>query len=122
MDIFFTLLLFTAGFLFGWLAHAMYMVKRMIEDPARILKTVKDLQDIRNIQEKEIVRNEVRNVKVEKHGNRFYLYDEETDDFLAYGDSLEEALELVNLRFPDKKFQGHLTKEQVDSLEISIKQ
>ena len=36
------------------------------------------------------------------------------------GPTLQEALDLVNKRFPDINFKGHLTKEQVDALGIKI--
>ena len=59
-------------------------------------------------------------IKVERHNDAIYLFRNDTNEFLAQGTTLQEALELVNKRFPDMNFKGHLSKEQADQLNIKI--
>lgn len=51
----------------------------------------------------ERVSNIVHRVRVEQHGEIYYWYDEDNDDFLAQGKDLEEATNHLRARFP-----GHL--------------
>jgi len=39
-------------------------------------------------------------VKVEKHGNMFYLYDNETDKFIIQGSNKEEIVNFLQKTFP----------------------
>ena len=42
-------------------------------------------------------------VRVEKHGDNFYLYDETTDEFVAQGKNMEEIREVVYAKYRGKK-------------------
>ena len=51
-------------------------------------------------------------VKVEKHGDMFYLYEEGTDTFIAQGKTKDEISDVCIQRFPNKLVV--LSNEQVD--------
>ena len=59
-------------------------------------------------------------LRVERHADMVYLFNDETNEFLAQATTLQEALELVNKRFPGIDFKGHLSKEQADALGVKI--
>lgn len=53
-------------------------------------------------------------VKVEVINNYIYLWDEISSDFLAQGKTLDDAIKVLELRFPNTKFmmrQSDLAKE-----------
>lgn len=57
---------------------------------------------------------------VERHDQILYVYTK-SGEFLAQGSSIEECLTKIETRFPERKFRGHLSKEQADNLGISVK-
>jgi hypothetical protein len=120
MDILFVLIIFIFGFALGWIRSANYLLNKIAENPDGIINVLKKYKEESKLETLKV--EESRSVKVEKVGNQLYLYDEKTDDFLAQGSTLEEALEQIEKRFPGKKYHGNLSKDQVASLGISVKQ
>lgn len=43
-------------------------------------------------------------VNIEKHGEIFYIFEQETDRFIAQGKTADEIKEIMQKRFPDKTF------------------
>ena len=43
-------------------------------------------------------------VKVEKHGDYFYWFDHDDEEFLAQGETSEEVITKLRMRFPDHLF------------------
>ena len=43
-------------------------------------------------------------VKVEKHGNHFYWFDDDDGEFLAQGETSEDVIANLRMRFPDHLF------------------
>jgi hypothetical protein len=58
-------------------------------------KQISDLQQ--RIEERVI------NVKVEKHGDMFYLFDKKNDTFIAQGTNMDELRQHVDARFKNSK-------------------
>lgn len=58
-------------------------------------------REIKSLQER--IENRVINVKVEKHGDMFYLFDKRTDSFVAQGRTMEEVTQHVDSRFKGAK-------------------
>ena len=50
------------------------------------------------------VKQLVVRVNVEKHGDMFYLFEKETDQFVAQGRDLDEIKQILQTRFPQKTF------------------
>lgn len=119
MELLIALVIFAAGFFAGWFRATNSLIEKLVADPQSMILILKNFQQSLDTADKETT---LREVKVEKVGDQIYLFDQETDDFLAQGPTLQDALDQVQKRFPGKKFSGHLSKEQVDSLEISVKQ
>lgn len=85
---------FTFYFLIGWAiskAIAVYLDSKNKELEQRIL----DLQSR--------IEETVIDVKIEKHGEVFYLFDKKNDFFIAQGTNMEELKQHVDARFKNKK-------------------
>lgn len=120
MDILFILLFFGMGLVIGWIRATNFILGKIISDPEGFLNALKQA----NLHDNEIeaeIKTDERFLKIEKIEGQLYLYDKETNDFLAQGTTLEDALEKVQKRFPGKRFQGLLSKEDADSLGITVK-
>jgi hypothetical protein len=114
-DLFLILLVFWAGYVWGKHVTVMRMLDNIINNPDNLARAIKD---IKAIQEDKEDSQEEGQLVVERHDDQIYLYDKENHEFLAQGSSLQEALDHVDKRFPNRKYQGHLTKEQADALGI----
>lgn len=122
--IFLILATFFAGFIAGWLNHAKLIFNRLIENPDPILKVVDQIRKSRNLQvqvEEEKEEDDSKDIRVERHGDQLYIYTTDTDEFLAQGPSLQDALDNVQKRFPGRVFKGHLSKDEANTLGITVK-
>ena len=116
MDIIDTLLLWFGGFIIGYWFANYRLISRLLSNPDGVIKLLEKYKQEDSATEG----TDPNPLRVEKHANMIYLFNNETNEFLAQGPTLQEALDLVNKRFPDMNFKGHLTKEQVDALGIKI--
>lgn len=110
-------LAFWAGFKLGKHVAVIKIVKGILSDPTDLQRALKEFQEVRVLEQTE---EKPEGMSVERHGNQIYLFASPSNEFLAQGNSLQEALEQVEKRFPDRNFQGKLDKEQADRLGIKI--
>jgi len=114
------ILWFALGFALGWILQARRMISKLLANPDRsieIIKKCKQLQD----KDTEAEEQSARSIRVERHGDAIYLYAKDTEEFLAQGSTLQEALAVVEKRFPDQNFRGLLSKEEAATLGITVK-
>lgn len=116
MDIIETLLLWFSGFLIGYWFANYRLIARLLSNPDGVIKLLEKYKR----EDSAVEETDPKPLRVEQHADMIYLFNNETNEFLAQGPTLQEALDLVNKRFPDMNFKGHLTKEQVDALGIKI--
>jgi hypothetical protein len=107
--------LFWLAFKIGQTRGRLEVLKEIIVRPDEINRIVKKF----NKEEQQESRGE-ETMEVERHGDQIYVYTK-TGEFLAQGLTLQECLDRIESRFPDRKFRGHLSKEQADSLGVSVK-
>ena len=116
MDIIEALLLWAGGFMVGWWLANYRLISRMLNNPDITIKLLEKYK-----REDTVVKTtDTKSVRVERHADMIYLFNSETNEFLAQGKTLQEALELVNKRYPDANFVGHMSKEEADALGIKI--
>lgn len=120
MDLIFIFFVFISGIVIGWSANARAITRKLLDDPERMIKI---LTEYKAVKAADSVRSEedVRSIKVERHGESLYLFTKDTDEFLGQGKTLQEALDNVSSRFPGKNFNGNLSKEEADKLGITVK-
>lgn len=112
------LITFVLGFIYGWWLHGRWtqrIMNKLLEDPSSLITILEKFKQPDNAQT-----DSSHPLRVERHDDMIYLYNGATDEFLAQGDTLQEALDLVGQRFPDKTFKGVLSKEEVDTLGVKI--
>lgn len=107
--------LFWLAFKIGQTRGRLEVLKEIIIRPDEINRIVKKF----NKEEQQESRGE-ETMEVERHGDQIYVYTK-SGEFLAQGPTLEDCLTRIERRFPERKFRGHLTKEQADSLGVSVK-
>jgi hypothetical protein len=64
------------------------------------------------------VKERVVRVTVERHGDIYYLYEKETDNFVAQGRDADEIKEILLKRWPNKTFFAD--EENVKSTGLSL--
>jgi len=112
------LLIFILGVWVGWNVNAWRIMRKLIEHPEQVIKTLEKLKEIKKEVEQEDNPACGREMRVERHGEQLYLFAKDNNEFLAQGTTLQEAIANVEKRFPDQNFKGLLSKEEADSLGI----
>ena len=117
-DLIIYLVLIFFAFWLGWKLRGVLMMYAMSEEPERVIKMLKEVQDINKQQDKP-VRTSIE-VEPEQVSGYWYAYAKETGQFLGQGPTLEDALKVASVRFPNKTFwcetlATNLTKS-IDSL------
>lgn len=107
-------MLFWLVFRLGQVRGRMELMREILARPEEITRIV-DKYRVKD----EDSRDE-ETLEVERHGDEVYVYTK-SGEFLAQAASLQECLTRIEQRFPDRKFRGHLTKEQADQLGVTAK-
>lgn len=110
-------LIFWAGYLWGKHMAVMRMLASIVENPEHLGRALDKLRAHQAQAE-----TPADQLLVERVDDQIYIYDLEREEFLAQGATLEQALDRVAQRFPDRRYSGHLTREQADALAIKPKQ
>jgi hypothetical protein len=82
--------------------------QNLSKDPDRMIAI---LTQIKDINAEEDVPEDACPMNVERVGNVLYAYDKHTGQFLAQAPNLNNLLEAVHTRFPDKKFFGKISAD-----------
>jgi type II secretory pathway component PulF len=114
------IIFFFVGLICGWFWHAKTMFKRILQNPQEMI-TLLEKYKVEVDKDQKENKGSTRPVKVERHGEQIYLFAEDTNEFLAQGTTIQEALAVIEKRFPNETFQGLLSKEEADKLGISVK-
>ena len=119
VDIILLALVFWAGYTWGVRVAVMRIITSIAQDPEHLGRALDDFRAVRKVKDTD---DTTGDIIVERHGGQLYLYDREDNEFLAQGATLEQALELVANRYPDRKYTGHLTREQAEELAIKVEE
>jgi hypothetical protein len=119
MELLIALAIFAAGFVAGWFRATNSLIEKLVTDPQGMIAILKTFQQSLDTATEE---TSLREVKIETVNNYFYIYDKESNDFLAQGATVEEAMLQIEQRFPNKKFIKQLSDVRADQLDVSVKQ
>jgi hypothetical protein len=64
------------------------------------------------------IKETIVNVNIEKHGDIFYVFEKETNNFIAQGQTMSEIKEIMQKRFPKKTFVATEDHIKESGLEI----
>ena len=73
-------------------------------------------EDLEEISKK--IKETIVNVNIEKYGDVFYVFEKETNNFIAQGQSMAEIKEIMQKRFPKKTFVATEDHIKESGLEI----
>ena len=118
-DMLSTLLIFLSGFIVGWFYHARSMLTRITQDPDKIIALLEKYKLAKIEMEQDELSTDTTELRVEKIGDQFYLFTKDTNEFLAQGLSLDDALESIKQRYPDRNFKGSIPKEDAEKMGLS---
>lgn len=88
--------------IFGWKLREVYAIRQI----AKMIKFDDEIVD----KPKKFL------LKLEKHSDIIYAYDNETDEFLGQAESLHSLAQVLGKRFPNKKFTA--SPENLEELGI----
>lgn len=118
MTVFFEFLAYLVQVVFWW-----FIVQTVLSVLLRMRENKEE--NFRNMVQR--VDEITHRVSVEKHGDTYYWFDVDDNEFLAQGKTTEETIEILKKRFPnhiffltteDKKFKLHAPNWQLEPLNI----
>lgn len=112
--IFIYTMLFWLVFRLGQVRGRMELMREILARPEEITRIVNKYR----VKDEDSGNEET--LEVERHGDLVYVYTK-SGEFLAQAATLQECLTRIEQRFPDRRFRGHLSKEQADRLGVTAK-
>lgn len=92
------------------------MIRRILGKPQEMIELLKKYKEATD--EFQVLKNPEKfpvEVEVVKEQDSFYLYSKSDNQFLGQGATIEDALENIRKRFPNKVFKGFIPKEQAEA-------
>ena len=80
-------------------------------NPDEMIKMLNKIKDINTEIETNDMPEDAHPMEVERVGDVLYAYDKHSGQFLAQAPNLASLIEMVNKRFPGKKFFGTISKD-----------
>lgn len=114
-------LTFALGYFVGWMNHAKQLLQRLTDNPDEMIRILNEYKKETN-KIKETVKEDstpVREVEVEKINDMFYLYAKDNGQFLAQATTLDEALKIIEKRYPNQTFQGIISSDEAKRMGLS---
>lgn len=102
-DTFISFLIYTVVYWGGFFVGRHFLMKQfsriMADDTESMIEHLYEIQRI-----KEQFNDDQTEVIIEHHNNSYFVYNKTTSLFLGQGSSIDEAMEIVTNRFPDRVF------------------
>lgn len=105
---------FIAGVAYGQFRQTLKIAEKMTLDPDGMIKTIQKVQkEIKSLKEKENagVGVDAVEVVIEKHGDTYYIYRADNDQFLGQGNDRDETLKTISANLGNINLLAKQTKE-----------
>lgn len=100
-DFLLNVLYFAIVFWIGWRARTAVIMYHLSEDPDKMIGILNKIKEINaNKSQIESTSSALSEVKIEHHHGHVYLFERATDKFLAQGETVADAVKMINKRFP----------------------
>ena len=99
-----TFIMILIAFWLGWRVRTAVIMYHLSEDPDRMIGILNKIKEInaKNANSKTAEVSKTGDVKIEHHHGHVYLFETETDQFLAQGETIAEAIKIMDKRFPGR--------------------
>lgn len=104
MDFIIYAVIAAVAFSIGWNVRGAIILVNLAKDPQKFINMLKEVERINQAEAEGKIIPEGIEVEAEEVNGHWYAYVKNTNQFLAQGTSLEDALKLASERFPGKKF------------------
>ena len=97
-----TFIMILVAFWLGWRIRTAVLMYHISEDPDKMISILNKIKEI-NAKGESKDKSEVTpngDVKIEHHHGHVYLFESETDKFLAQGETIADAIAIMDKRFP----------------------
>lgn len=101
MDYIWNIAILAVVFWLGWKVRTAVIMHHLSEDPDRMISILNRIKEI-NEQKATPDESAKGDVKIEYHNGHVYLFETETDRFLAQGQTISEAIDIMDKRFPGR--------------------
>lgn len=98
----------------GWHARGIIFLANISQNPDRVINMLEQIKKINAAEsqgELDALDSEAVEVALENVSGCWYVYSKDTNQFLAQGNSLEDALLQAATRYPTKKFWSKQTEQ-----------
>jgi hypothetical protein len=85
--------------------------QNLSKDPDRMIEILKQIKEINHEVDENSMPEDANPMEVERVGDVLYAYDKHSGQFLAQAPTLNNLLEVVHNRFPNKKFFGTISND-----------
>ena len=95
---------FVGGVIIGAFYVYKVVMHNVSENPRKMIEILEKIERL-NAKEQQIDQednNSLNDIKTEVYHGITYLFDKDTDEFLAQGTSFDDALKIANKRFPNR--------------------
>ena len=101
MDYIWDIAAFAIVFWLGWRVRTAIIMHHLSEDPDHMIAILNKIKEC-NQKQSSSEREESGDVKIEHHNGHVYLFETDTDRFLAQGKTIAEAITVMDKRFPGR--------------------
>jgi len=90
------------AFYCGWRVRTAIMMYHISEDPDKMIGILNKIKEInaKNNNKDAVETKHNGDVKIEHHHGHVYLFERDTDRFLAQGETIADAIKIMDKRFP----------------------
>ena len=119
MDILYIVLVFIVGYFMGWFRASKHMLDRILSKPESMIEL---LEKYKAAKKEDSVVSDAREIEIQQENSVLYLYAKDNGEFLGQGKTLDQALEVVEQRFPEQNFVGHISADKAKQMGLLVKQ
>jgi hypothetical protein len=114
MEIILLLLAFGFGYFVGCMRQGHRLLQNIFGDPDNMIRLLENYKKAQAQVADDAAKLDITEVTAENRDGIHFLYTKTTNEFLGQGPSLEQALENLRARYPNKTFSMTATESALD--------
>lgn len=102
MDYFWNIAILATAFWLGWKVRTAVIMYHLSENPDHMISILNKIKECNEQKDSEETTSDSGDVKIEHHHGHVYLFENGTDRFLAQGETIADAIKMMDKRFPGR--------------------